>query len=210
MVRYKVRGRYKMKTIGLTGGIASGKTTVSKTLHELGAIIIDADKIARDVVEKGKPAYMDIVAYFGEEVLLENGELDRKHLGSIVFNSPIHLEKLNQFTHPRIFETIDREINYYKQNHPSRVIIVDAALLIETDLKNKVDEVWLVVVPENLQLQRLIDRDGLSLEEAKKRIKSQMPTEKKILFADRLINNSGDLEELIKQVKKIWELIVGE
>lgn len=199
-----------MKTIGLTGGIASGKTTVSNTLRELGAIIIDADKIAREVVEKEKPAYVDIVSYFGEEILLENGQLDRKKLGSIVFNNPYYLEKLNQFTHPRIFEAIDKKINYYKQNQSNRVIILDAALLIETDLKNKVDEVWIVVVPEILQIQRLMERDGLSFEEADQRIKSQMSTEKKIPFADRLINNSGDLEELIKQVKKIWGMIMRE
>ncbi|SNS85168.1 dephospho-CoA kinase [Anaerovirgula multivorans] len=199
-----------MKTIGLTGGIASGKTTVSNTLRELGAVIIDADKIAREVVEKGKPAYVDIVSYFGEEILLKNDQLDRKKLGSIVFSNPCHLEKLNQFTHPRIFKAIDKKINYYKQNQSNRVIILDAALLIETDLKNKVDEVWIVVVPKILQIQRLMERDGLSFEEANQRIKSQMPTEKKIPFADRLINNSGDLEELIKQVKKIWGMIMRE
>ena len=198
------------KTIGLTGGIASGKTTVSNMLEQLGAIIIDADKIARKVVKKGKPAYIDIISYFGREILLENGDIDRKKLGNIVFNNPIALEKLNEITHVRIFETIEKEIKTYQQNHTNRVIIIDAALLIETDLRNKVDEIWLVVVPETIQRQRLIERDGLSVQEANRRIKAQMSIKDKLPFADRIINNSGDLEELIKQVKEIWGMIVEE
>lgn len=198
-----------MKIIGLTGGIASGKTTVSNILQELGGWVIDADKIAKEIVEKGKPAYKDIVDYFGKEILLGNGEIDRKKLASIVFYDPVALEKLNQFTHPRILEVIDGKTNYLMQNHPEDVIIIDAALLIETGLKDKVDEVWLVIVPVEIQRQRLMQRDGLTLSEADRRINAQMPVEDKIPFADRLIYNSGSLEELIKQVKKIWEMVTG-
>lgn len=197
-----------MKIIGLTGGIASGKTRVSNILKKLGAIILDADKIAREVVKKGQPAYQDIIAYFGKEILLGDGEIDRGKLATLVFNNPAAMDKLNHFTHPRIFEKIDKEIKTYKQICKKDVIIIDAALLIETDLKNMVEEIWLVSVPEKIQKNRLMDRDKISSTEADKRIKAQMPLEEKISFADRVIDNSGNVEELTAQVKKIWELII--
>ncbi|SDK23696.1 dephospho-CoA kinase [Natronincola ferrireducens] len=196
-----------MKIIGLTGGIASGKTTVSKILQNLGAIIIDADKVAREVVEAGKPALLDIVDYFGEEVLWSNGDLNRKKLGTIVFNNPYALEKLNSITHPRIFEEIKKRINYLKQNDDNPVIIIDAALLIETELKDMVEEIWLVTIPKALQKQRLMERDDLTIDEANNRIATQLSMEEKLQYADKLINNSGSLQELEKQVKELWGMI---
>ncbi|AOY76711.1 dephospho-CoA kinase [Clostridium formicaceticum] len=196
-----------MKIIGLTGGIASGKSTVSSMLQGLGAAVIDADIVARKIVAKGQPALQDIVAYFGKEVLLESGELNRKMLGSIVFKDATALKKLNEITHDRITEEIQKEINWYKKYQPHRVIIIDAALLIETDLKDAVDEIWLVTIPKDQQKFRLMERDRLTALEAEGRMIAQMPMEEKLSYADKLINNQGSYEDLEKQVKKLWGMI---
>lgn len=196
-----------MKIIGLTGGVASGKTTVSDILSKLGAIIIDADKIARRVVQRGKPAYRDIVAYFGQEILLEDYGINRKKLAGLVFRDKDALEKLNSITHPRIIGEIKKEIKTYKQMPGNHVIIIDAALLIETNLKDMVQEIWLVLAPKEVQKLRLMDRDGISSGEADRIIKSQTSNEEKIPFADRLIDNSGDLEGLLAQVKDLWRIV---
>lgn len=167
------------KVIGLTGGIASGKSTVSSLLSELGAVIIDADDIARSIVGVGSTALEEIRAYFGEAYFLPNGELNRKKLGEYVFNHEEALDKLNEITHPRIVEKIKIEINWHKQNSVNPVIIVDAALLIEMGLVNLVNEVWLVAVPHDTQLKRLIEREDLTIEGAENRISSQMSLEEK-------------------------------
>lgn len=198
------------KVIGLTGGIASGKSTVSSLLLELGAVIIDADDIARSIVGVGSTALEEIRAYFGEAYFLPNGELNRKKLGEYVFNHEEALNKLNEITHPRIVEKIKIEINWHKQNSVNPVIIVDAALLIEMGLVNLVNEVWLVAVPHDTQLKRLIEREDLTIEGAENRISSQMSLEEKKQFADRIIDNSGNVETLKEQVKKIWHEIARE
>ena len=188
--------------IGLTGGIASGKSTASNILQELGAIIIDADKIARKVVEKDKPALKEIQEYFGKEVLLENGQLNRKKLGSIVFNNNDLLKKLNEITHPYITKEIINEINWYKKTYNNSVIILDAALLIEMNLTHLVEEVWLVSIPKQMQLNRLIKRDNINTEDAKKRIESQMDLEDKREYAHKVIDNSKDITHLKIQLEK--------
>lgn len=200
--------------IGLTGGIASGKTTSSNILRELGAIIVDADEIARRVVEKGRPALNEIKKYFGQEIILENGQLNRKKLGHIVFNDEEALKKLNEITHPHIIKKITDEINWHKKTSPNCVIILDAPLLIEQNLTYLVDEVWLVVVPEKIQLNRLIKRECrirecISAKEAQKRIDAQILLEHKKKYADRIIDNSGDLYTLRKQVEENWNKIIG-
>lgn len=194
------------RIIGLTGGIASGKTTTSNILKELGAIIIDADKIARKVVEKGRPALSEIEKHFGAEILLENGELNRKKLGNIVFNDPKLLEKLNEITHPHIIKEIINEINWHKRTYNNRVIILDAALLIEQNLMHLVEEVWLVVTTEEMQLNRLVEREGISVDDAKKRINVQMSFEDKKKYADLIIDNSKDLAYLREQIERNWEI----
>lgn len=196
-----------MKIIGLTGGIASGKSTVSKMLKDLGAIIIDADEIAREVTQKGKAAYMDIINYFGKEILLESGDINRKKLANIVFGDTSALKKLNDITHSRIFKIIEDKINFYKKNQVNGVIILDVALLIETDLKHMVDEIWLITIDKDIQKSRLIKRNNLSMDEVNKRISAQMPLEEKIQYADYLIDNSGDIKDLKVQVEKLWEMI---
>lgn len=196
-----------VRIIGLTGGIASGKTEASNILKELGAIIIDADKIARKVVKKGRPALDEIEKYFGTQVLLENRELNRKKLGDIVFNNTELLKKLNKIIHPYIIKEIISEINRCKETYTNHVIILDAALLIELDLICLVEEVWLVVTPEEIQLNRLIEREGISMDEAKKRIDVQMPLRHKKRYAHSIIDNSKDLVYLRAQIETNWERI---
>ncbi|HZK57148.1 MAG TPA: dephospho-CoA kinase [Clostridia bacterium] len=193
--------------IGLTGGIASGKTTVSNILRKLGAIIIDADKISRKVVEKGRPALNEIKEHFGKEVLLENGELNRKKLGDIVFNNVEKLKKLNEIIQPYIFKEITDEINLYRKTYNDRVIILDAALLIEQNLMYLVEEVWLVATPKEVQLKRLVEREDIGEDEAEKRIDAQIPSEHKRGYADRIIDNSKDSAHLWAQVEANWKRV---
>lgn len=197
-----------VRVIGLTGGIASGKSTASNILRELGAFIIDADKIAKKVVEIGKPALAKIKEYFGEEIILEDGNLDRKKLGSIVFNNNTMLNKLNDITHPYIIEEIINEINWYKKTYNHSVIILDAALLIEMNLIYLVDEVWLVSLPEKVQIDRLIKRENISKEEAIKRINAQMSLDDKKQYANRIIDNSRDIDYLKTQLEENWREII--
>ena len=197
-----------VRVIGLTGGIASGKTTISNILKELGAIIIDADKIARKVVERGSPALKEIEEHFGSEILFENRRLNRKKLGNIVFNDTGSLKKLNEIVHPYIVEKIIDEINRYRETYNNRVIILDAALLIELNLMNLVEEVWLIVVPEKMQLERLVERENISTDQAQKRIDVQIAFEDKKKYADLIIDNSKDLAYLQAQIEENWERII--
>lgn len=193
------------KVIGLTGGIACGKTTVSNILKELGAFIIDADKIAREVVKKGAPALGEIASEFGDSYLLTNGELNRKKMGELVFSDSEALTKLNKITHPKIVGKIQNEIKWSKKNSNYRVIIVDAALLIENNLTELVDEVWLVTTSEHIQINRIMKRDSITKKEAKLRIDSQMTVEEKKKFADKIIDNSVSLEMLNKKIISLWQ-----
>lgn len=197
-----------VRVIGLTGGIASGKTTVSNILKELGAIIIDADKIARKVVEKGSPALKEIEEHFGREILFKNGRLNRKKLGNIVFNDTELLKKLNEIIHPYIIEKIINEINQYRDTYNNRVIILDAALLIELNLMDLVEEVWLIAVPEKMQLGRLVERENISVDQAQKRIYAQISLEDKKKYADLIIDNSKDLAYLQAQIEENWKRII--
>jgi dephospho-CoA kinase len=199
------RGDNMRPIVGLTGGIASGKSTVSLILSRLGAIIIDADKISRAIVSKGSPALDEIKSIFGDEMLLENGELNRRKLAELVFNDEAALKRLNQITHPRIISEIEKEIYLNSLNFPDSVIIIDAALLIEMNMIQLVDEVWLVSVPLELQKHRLKRRDNLSSAEVERRIAAQMSREDKLRYADYVIDNTGKLEDLEEQVKLLWQ-----
>jgi len=189
--------------IGLTGGIASGKSTISKILKDLGAHIIDADIIARKVVGKGQKAYNKIVQSFGEEILQDDGELNRKKLGDIVFSDKTKLDLLNRITHPEIISSIDEEISCVKAKG-YKMIVLDAAILLELGLQNMVDSVWLVVVSKETQVKRLMERDKLSLDEAEKRINSQLKNEEKIKYADQIIGNEKTIEEVKEDVVKLF------
>lgn len=196
-----------MKVIGLTGGIASGKSTVSRMLRQKGAYIIDADEIAKEIVKPGKPAWEDIVKHFGREILDESGNIRRKKLAKIVFSDEKKLDLLNRITHPRIVEEIKRELEALRRRN-EKIVIIDAALLLEIGLDVLVDEVWVVAVDEKTQIDRLIKRESsMSYAEAMERIRAQMPLEEKLKFATRVIDNSGDIENTQKQVDEIWREI---
>lgn len=192
-----------MKIIGLTGGIASGKSTVSQILKELGCIIIDADKIARKVVEPGEATLQNIVKEFGPIVLSSDGTLNRKALGNIVFKDPAKLKALNSIIHPEIKRVILKEIQKIREVKSDSTVIFDAAVLLESGMDELVDEVWLVYVDYGTQLKRLMERDAIDEAQADARIKSQMPVEDKIRRSDRIIDNTKDILFTKQQVREM-------
>ncbi|MDF9408575.1 dephospho-CoA kinase [Pelotomaculum isophthalicicum JI] len=191
-----------MLVIGLTGNIGSGKSTVSRYLESLGSVVIDADQVAREIVQPGTPALAEIVKVFGPGVLNSDGTLDRKKTSSIVFTDPDALAKLNAITHPRIVEAIESEKIKFNNLPDSRdrLLVIDAPLLIEVGLHKSVDEIWVVKVDAQKQVERLIERDGLSDEEARKRVAAQMPQVEKLKYARRVIDNNGSPEETKRQI----------
>lgn len=192
--------------VGLTGGIASGKSTVANMLSELGARVIDADVIARKIVEPGEPAWVDIKETFGEEVFHEDGPLDREALGQVVFGDERARKKLEAITHPRIGQRMmERAQQIQREGH--RWVIYDAALIVENGIHEWLDSLIVVAADRDVQIKRLIERDGISREDALKRIDSQMPLEKKIAVADYVIDNNGTLEETQEQVEQLYQQI---
>lgn len=196
----------KCKLIGLTGGIASGKSTVSSILMNKGHKVIDADIISREVVEAGKPANKEIAQYFGEKVLNDDGSLDREALGNLVFSDEKLLQILNDITHPYIFKEIEEKIYRSCINH--RIVFVDIPLLFErydefTKQGIIFDEIWLVYVDRDTQLKRLMSRNGLNQQQATDRIKTQIPLDEKKEKATRVIDNNGDLTQLNRNVEEL-------
>lgn len=190
--------------VGLTGGIASGKTFVSNELKRLGAHIIDADVIAREIVEPGRPALAEIAREFGPGILKHDGTLDRKALAGIVFSDKEKLRILNGITHPRIIERTRELIAEIKAAHKDPLIVVDAAVLIEAGIHGSVDEVVVVLISEEEQLKRLVKRDGLTEDEARKRAASQLPLKEKAGYADYVIDNSDSPEATLKCVRELF------
>ncbi|MBP1930313.1 dephospho-CoA kinase [Ammoniphilus resinae] len=189
--------------IGLTGGIACGKSTVAKMLSDLGSIIVDADKIAREVVEPGQAGLLQIVERFGEGVLFADGTLNRKALGAIVFSDLSARQDLNQILHPLIRQVMkERKEQALALNPP--LVVLDIPLLFESKLQQMVEKVVVVYIPRKLQLQRLMERDQISMQEAEQRIASQMDIEKKKELADFVIDNSGSIEETKRLVEDIF------
>jgi dephospho-CoA kinase len=180
---------------GLTGSIATGKSTVSAFLEDAGAVIVDADKIARDVVQHGQPAWQDIVNHFGRTILLPDGEINRPRLGDIIFNDPEQKKILNAIVHPRVTAETTARLEDIEKSCPNAVVILDIPLLVETETRRDFDEIIVVYVPEALQIQRLMARDSLTHEQALARIRSQMPIEEKKRHATVVIDNSGSREE---------------
>lgn len=195
--------------VGLTGGIASGKSIVSAELKKLGAHIIDADRIAREITVPGAPVLEEIVREFGGEYLLPDGALDRKKLGRLVFSDPEKLKRLNEITHPAIVERTKDLIRGIQETDPDALIIVDAAVLIETGLHKSMDKVMVVYADEDKQVEWMGKRDGFDANEAKKRISAQIPLKEKLLAADYIISNDGTVDELRDKVRKIYSGLKG-
>ena len=194
-----------MKIIGLTGNIACGKSTVAAIFKELGATLIDADKVARDIVGKGNPALGKIINHFGNEILNKDGTLNREKLGRKVFNDEKARQILNDITHPEIFKEINNLIEKYR-SEGKRIVIIEAALIIEREkLKKIIDKLIVVSTSKVIQIKRLKDRDGFSKEQALSRINSQIPTEEKIKHADFMIHNDSDIQNIKDQVETIWK-----
>ncbi len=190
--------------VGLTGGISTGKSTVSTMFLHRGAYIIDCDIIAREVVAPGEEGLSQLVIRFGEEILQYDGTLNRKMLGTIIFNDEDARKALNEITHPLIRARVKQYIKENLLNHPSQIIIVDVPLLFEGNLAEIMDETVVVYVSEPIQLARLMERDKLTIEEAKTRIETQMSIEEKRKLADIVIDNSGKIEQTEEQVDLIW------
>jgi len=197
---------WNMFVIGLTGGIASGKSTVSKILAQAGTHVIDADKIAHEVVMPKQLAWEKIVTHFGISVILENGQLDRAALGTKAFSNPAERKWLEELIHPLVREAIDKEIQVC-HTEENGIVVLDIPLLYETGWDTLADETWVVSVDKTTQLNRLVQRDRLSLVQAQKRIASQMPLIEKVKRADYVIDNTFDLAKTREQVLKRWNQI---
>ncbi|HCZ8762386.1 TPA: dephospho-CoA kinase [Staphylococcus aureus] len=189
------------KVIGLTGGIASGKSTVSELLSVFGFKVVDADKAAREAVKKGSKGLAQVREVFGDEAIDENGEMNRRYMGDLVFNHPEKRLELNAIIHPIVRDIMEEENQeYLKQGYN---VIMDIPLLFENELENTVDEVWVVYTSESIQMDRLMQRNNLSLEDAKARVYSQISIDKKSRMADHVIDNLGDKLELKQNLERL-------
>ncbi|HCD1808999.1 TPA: dephospho-CoA kinase [Staphylococcus aureus] len=189
------------KVIGLTGGIASGKSTVSELLSVFGFKVVDADKAAREAVKKGSKGLAQVREVFGDEAIDENGEMNRRYMGDLVFNHPEKRLELNAIIHPIVRDIMEEEKQeYLKQGYN---VIMDIPLLFENELENTVEEVWVVYTSESIQMDRLMQRNNLSLEDAKARVYSQISIDKKSRMADHVIDNLGDKLELKQNLERL-------
>lgn len=205
--------------IGLTGGIASGKSTVSGMLRELGAVIIDADEVSREVVAPGTRGWRQIVDTFGPGVLRPDGSINRRKLGGMVFGDKDALDKLDSIVHPLVMARVEDTLAKLSRGvtegesgtgEGTKVVVLDAPLLFEVGADRLVDEVWVVSVDPETQMERLIRRDGYSKAEALSRMTSQMPLPEKERLSDVVIDNRGDPESTRRQVLAYWEEIQGK
>lgn len=191
--------------LGLTGGIASGKSTVSQLLVKYGALLVDADQVARDVVEPGQPALAQIASQFGQAVLNEDGSLNRSALGAIVFSDKEKRAALESITHPAIRSQMKATFETYEREQPDALVIADIPLLYETKQVHLYEGIIVVYVPRVLQVERLMKRNGLTEQEAISRIQIQMDIEEKRKLADYVIDNSGGLEQTEQQIVELLQ-----
>jgi len=191
--------------IGLTGGIASGKGLVCRVLENLGAEIIDADELYQSLIKPGNSLLAEIIREFGPEYLRPDGSLNKKALGELVFNDPEKMKALNRITHPAIIDSIREQISRVK----SPIVFLAAPLLFESHLPLEFKEIWVVSIPEILQIERLMLRDQISREQAEKKIKSQMPIEEKVESANLVIDNSGTEPETAEIVEKAFRALLN-
>ena len=196
-----------MKVIGLTGGIGSGKSTVSQFLAELGAVILDVDKVGHEALRDAE-IRQEIASTFGKQVIAPDGSINRKKLGEIVFGIPELLVKLNQIMHSRMYEIVETRLEEYRQQGVG-VVVLEAPLLIEASWVSLVDEIWVTVASEATILKRLQERMGLSETESLARISSQLSSDERANFADVVISTDCSLDELKEKVKELWQKLQG-
>ena len=193
--------------IGLTGGIASGKSTAAKLLGQLGAHVIDADKLGHNAYAKGSEAFDSVVSVFGRDTVGDGGEIDRKVLGSKVFGNPESLKKLTNIVWPAIKNMARQEIDSVRERNPNQIIVLEAAVLFEAGWQDIVDEVWSTLVDREVAITRATKRDGSNREQVESRIDAQITNEERTEKADRLIENSDSEEDLADKVKALWKEI---
>src|SRR5262245_1682765 len=194
-----------MKTIGLTGGIGAGKSTVSHILAELGAFVIDADKVGHEIYLPGKEAWQQLIAEFGHAILAVDQTIDRKNLGAVVFASDEARKKLNAIVHPLMFQDIRRRVTEKRAEGFTKPIVVEAAILIEANWLPLVDEVWVVITGKSAVIERVAAQRGLSARDTETRIASQLSDAERLKYANIVIRNDGSVEELKKQIHTAWE-----
>jgi dephospho-CoA kinase len=191
--------------IGLTGNIATGKSEVARILERLGARVIDADKVAHEVMAPGGPAYEAVLQAFGQQILAADGTLDRAKLGAIVFRDPKALRRLERAVHPATKARVDELVA--RTSEP--VVVVEAIKLIEAGMHRRCDQLWVVTTPRWLQIRRLVEQRGMSEEEAALRVDAQPPQQQKVVLADCLFVNDGSLDQLTRNVTEAWRQIRG-
>ncbi len=194
-----------MLNVGLTGGIASGKSTVAQMFVALGAYLIDFDKMAHEVQEPGKTAWQEIIKYFGDDILNQDDLIDRNKLAQIVFTDKKKLEALNNIVHPLVFELWQERLNIIKRQEEHAIVLSDVPLLFEGKMQDLFDLTMLILISPEEQISRLMQRNGLSIDDAKLRLKNQMPIADKIGLADIVIDNQSDLSQTEKAVAEIWQ-----
>ena len=198
-----------MKTIGLTGGIGSGKSTVSQLLGELGAFVIDADKVGHEIYLPGKEAWKQVTAAFGQDILAPDQTIDRKKLGAIVFSGEERRKKLNSIVHPLMFTDIDRRIKEKRTEGFTKPIVVEAAILIEANWLPLADEVWLVVTNKNAVIDRVASQRGMAAKDTEARIASQLSDAERRTYATLVIENDGSLDDLKNKVQHAWSRVAA-
>jgi len=194
-----------MLTVGVTGGVGSGKTTVSRMFEEEGAYLIDADQIARELIQPGSPAWKELLRVFGRTILKKNGTLDRSLLASLVFSNRRKRRLLNDILHPRIRREMEKRAREIARKDPKAIIIFDVPLLVETGFHREMDQVVVVTSKEEQQIRRLKERAGLKEEEARRILSSQWDIEKKVKVADFVIRNEGSLEQTRTRVREVFQ-----
>jgi len=192
-----------MFVIGVTGNIGSGKSTVCGILAKLGAVVIDADKLAHEAYRPHSRTWQEIVTAFGEGIVKSDYEIDREKLGRIVFSNPDALAQLNQVVHPEAYRLAQEKVETYR-HQGVKAVVIEATLLIEAGWINLVNKIWLVVASESVVVRRLTRDKGMSEPQILARLRSQMPAEEKIKYADEVIYNDGDLNQLEARVTELW------
>lgn len=196
-----------MLRVGLTGGLACGKTFVGKALQELGCHLIQADELGHRVLERGGAAYDDVAREFGAGILDRDGAIDRKLLAAMVFSNPERLSLLNAFIHPRVFQLEEELMADLERQHPDGIAVVEAAILIETGSYKKFDRLIVVACDETFQMARALERDNTGRDDVVARLNRQIPLSEKQKFADYVIDTSGSKEETLRQTREVYEAL---